>query len=531
MINRGVYIINTLGILSLIAAIFYLWLGFFGFYLYSRGRLNRLFLGISLCLAVWSFGYGFFYSAPDEASAWFWFRLSSPGWVLLPAFLLLFGLEVAGRLKYMKNYAVLFVFMWPALELYKALTGVLTAEGFKQEIWGNVEIISFANQWHWLHVAYYITYVGIMFFFICRWGKKSPLRREKMQSLLIIIFGFFILISGMITNLILPALNGSSPGVAHFFGVIWAAGFLYAVARYRFMRFDYSQILENVLAHVNDMVLILGYDFRLLKINQKAEKLLGIDASRIKELYFWDLVENGEGLRKNLQKIKKQSYLYMPVVFKTGGRRKIITRTFCTAIKDDFGDIIVITVVSQDIRLISRLRQEVKMRRNKEKELKYLSMHDPLTGLYNRAYFMELMRDIEENKKVKIGLIVCDLDGLKEINDRFGHLMGDEFIKKAAEVLKSCVRSQDKVMRIGGDEFAAVLMDIDEGMLKETTARIKEAFSCMNLAIGEACVPGISAGYAYREDVSTTVDELFRLADSRMYEDKYSNRNKGEQIC
>ncbi|SHG68993.1 PAS domain S-box-containing protein/diguanylate cyclase (GGDEF) domain-containing protein [Thermosyntropha lipolytica DSM 11003] len=521
--------INTLGILSLLAAMFYLWLGIFGFYLYTQGRINKLFLGISLCLAWWSFAYGFFYAAPDKTAAWFWFRLSSPGWILLPAFLLLFGLEVARKLKLMKKYIIGLIFLWPAIELYRAITGVLTAEDFGFKPYGTVEVISLTNPWYWLHMLYYILYVGLMFLIIYRWGRRSPLKREKMQSLLIILFGLVILLSGIFTNLVMPALSRGFLGVAHFFGIVWAAGFLYAVARYRFMRFDYKQILENVLANINDVVFILGYDLRILQVNYRAEKLLGLSREDINGTPFGDWLEKEEDKERLFTRITERSFLHMPLTLVGKGGRRIITRSFINAIKDDFGDIIVITVVSQDIRLITRLRREIKIRREKEKELKYLSFHDPLTGLFNRTYFVEWMRKLDEEKKTRVGLIICDLDGLKEINDRLGHLKGDEYIKRAADVLRRCVREKDEVMRIGGDEFAVLLFDVDEEVVRKVALRIREVFACEGKEMGDVCAAGISAGYAYRSDADISAEELFRQADLNMYEDKYKKEVRSDR--
>lgn len=519
--------INTLGILSLLCCIFYLALGFFGFNLYPKAKLNKLFLGINLCLAIWSFGYAFFYSANDTGSAWFWLRISSPGWIFLPVFLLLFGLEIAGILKDMPKWKVGLLFVWPSIEFYKVLSGVLTAESFIFKPYGTVAVISFYNPWYWLHVFYYTLYIGAMFFLLYRWGKKSSLKREKMQALLLISFGFFILVSGMITNLVLPAVNGNSPGFAHFFGIIWAAGFFYAVTKYRFMRFDYSLLLENVIAHVNDMVFLLGPDFKIIKVNHKGEELLGRKGEQLDSCYFWELVEQKDEVKDDLARLKKTSRLYRRVIFLDARGRKILTRSFYTAIKDNFGDIIVVTVVSQDIRLIRRLREEVKERRSREKELRYLSLHDPLTGVYNRTYFMERMQKLDEDKTLKAGLVICDLDGLKEINDKWGHLKGDEFIIKAAHVLEKCVREEDKVMRIGGDEFAILMLDIDKEVVKKVANRIKETFACEgSLSDGDICAPGISVGYAWRGDGIMPAEELFRLADSNMYADKYENKKE-----
>ena len=94
------------------------------------------------------------------------------------------------------------------------------------------------------------------------------------------------------------------------------------------------------------------------------------------------------------------------------------------------------------------------MRRRAEEELRYVSYHDPLTGLHNRAYFEEEMRRLEGSRFYPITIVSTDLNGLKVINDSMGHERGDEFIADYAHVLKASFRTSDVVARLGGDEFA-----------------------------------------------------------------------------
>ena len=106
--------------------------------------------------------------------------------------------------------------------------------------------------------------------------------------------------------------------------------------------------------------------------------------------------------------------------------------------------------VNSIVALISDISEQKK----REKQLEYLSLHDALTGIYNRAYFEREMKRLEKGRHKNIGMIICDLDGLKLYNDSMGHSVGDILLKAAAQAIKSCFRESDVVARIGGDEFA-----------------------------------------------------------------------------
>ena len=97
----------------------------------------------------------------------------------------------------------------------------------------------------------------------------------------------------------------------------------------------------------------------------------------------------------------------------------------------------------------------------REQELEHLSTHDSLTGVNNRAYFENELRRLRLGRRYPVSLIVLDVDGLKAINDRHGHPVGDEILRQTAQILQRACRSDDVVARIGGDEFCILLMHAD----------------------------------------------------------------------
>ena len=146
-------------------------------------------------------------------------------------------------------------------------------------------------------------------------------------------------------------------------------------------------------------------------------------------------------------------------------------------------------------------------------ELRFLADHDPLTRLLNRRAFIERL-DGEVGRARRygrsFGLVLCDLDGFKELNDRHGHLAGDEALQRFGQTLTASLRSGDEAFRIGGDEFALMLTEASEDDARAVVDRINAQPEGLRASFGVASCPEHAA------DAQT----LFRLADEALYEAK-----------
>ena len=163
---------------------------------------------------------------------------------------------------------------------------------------------------------------------------------------------------------------------------------------------------------------------------------------------------------------------------------------------------------------------DVTARWETEQRLTYISFHDALTGVYNRAYFEEELHRLEHRRSGSVAIAIVDVDGLKRVNDTWGHSKGDELLVKAAQILRQAVRTEDVVARIGGDEFAIILKNTAESVLELIFQRLRQALEQEKLKPEELAPLSLSFGYAFTSKPEISAVELYKTADNRMYQAK-----------
>jgi len=152
-----------------------------------------------------------------------------------------------------------------------------------------------------------------------------------------------------------------------------------------------------------------------------------------------------------------------------------------------------------------------------QERIEYLSYHDQLTGLYNRRFFEEELNRLDVGRNLPLCIIMADVNGLKLINDSFGHKIGDQLLVKVAEVLKQTCRADEIISRIGGDEFVILLPRMKPDQAEDLIKRIKivsdkETIASVNLSISF----GWEAKWKQEEDIQ----EIFNKAENSMYKKK-----------
>lgn len=173
--------------------------------------------------------------------------------------------------------------------------------------------------------------------------------------------------------------------------------------------------------------------------------------------------------------------------------------------------------------LISHTREALKRIRT-EKRLKYLSFHDSLTGLYNRSFFEEELKRLDTQRLLPLSIIVVDVNGLKLVNDNFGHRRGDNLLQQVAGILKQSCRREDIIARCGGDEFTILLPSTSYDAAQIICHRIKD--ECKKDRSNLIPIPitmalGVDTKTAPKQDLF----QILNRAEDRMYEDKFQERS------
>ena len=179
-------------------------------------------------------------------------------------------------------------------------------------------------------------------------------------------------------------------------------------------------------------------------------------------------------------------------------------------------------------KLILHVGQDITNLKETEEKLRFISIHDQLTGLYNRLYFEEEMSRLERGRVFPISTIMADVDNLKIANDTYGHARGDELLKTVAGILRSSVRAEDVVARIGGDEFAALLPGTDETTAEKIIGRIVEKIDAHNTWNTQLKV-SVSIG-VQTSGRNESLTEALHKADEKMYSQKQQKRRQRKPV-
>lgn len=163
------------------------------------------------------------------------------------------------------------------------------------------------------------------------------------------------------------------------------------------------------------------------------------------------------------------------------------------------------------------ISRNITRRKQYQHRIEYLSYHDQLTGLYNRRFFEEELARLDVPRNLPLCIIMADVNGLKLINDSFGHRMGDELLTKVAQIMKNACRADELIFRVGGDEFVILLPDFSEEYAEVLIARIKAA--CDKETVGAVGI-SVSYGWEAKRVPEEDVYEVFNRAEDHMYKKK-----------
>lgn len=266
-----------------------------------------------------------------------------------------------------------------------------------------------------------------------------------------------------------------------------------------------------------EAIAIIGMDEKIISLNKSFQNLFQYN---IKEVVGKDI--------KNLIVPKEIESLPLDT-FDSQNDEKVVKVESIRRKKDESlinVSILRYPVIYENVRTgVFAIYTDISERIDFEEKLRFASMYDSLTGVYNRSYFESYINKLERDNVPNIGVVMCDLDGLKFINDTLGHGFGDKMLINAAEILKMCCDKEHITVRVGGDEFIVLVINGDTNYLEKVSSNIKYLADKYNEGYTEDNIMmSISTGIDCRYNFSKSIHDVIREADNNMYMDKLQRK-------
>jgi diguanylate cyclase (GGDEF)-like protein/PAS domain S-box-containing protein len=270
--------------------------------------------------------------------------------------------------------------------------------------------------------------------------------------------------------------------------------------------------LRALLNAVTESLLLLDKDGTVLAANETFAKRMRVGLDSIIGSNYYDLLP-ADTVRERRKQTENVIRNAKPVRFEDTRNKRYIDQVIYPICDED-----------GEVERLAFFGADITRRREMERELEALALTDQLTGLYNRRGFFTLAtRELRRAQRSNNSMLLffADLDGLKAINDQFGHEEGDRALMAAAKILMQTFRTSDIVSRIGGDEFAILVVDADEDLMEKLLLRLYRLINNLNMRKIHKSKLAISIGHTIYNPLNPlSLDELISNADQRMYKMK-----------
>lgn len=286
---------------------------------------------------------------------------------------------------------------------------------------------------------------------------------------------------------------------------------------------------RSLFDQTHDSIFLISLEGRIMTANQRGQELLGYSLKELERMNVDQIsieLEESQGVMQRLQAGEKIPLFERQFRRKDG--RIIHVEIRADLVRDDQGKPL----------YIQSLTRDVTERKQKEAKIQFMSFRDSLTGLYNRRYLEEEMERLDQSRQLPICLIMADLNGLKQANDFYGHAVGDQMLKKSAQVFREACRKEDIIARWGGDEFVIFLPSTTEEEGYTICNRIQRIASEKTqpdennqVAAQENLPISMALGLAVKTHFSQSLPDLLIQAENHMYEQKPHERRTGTSVA
>lgn len=503
-----------LKILSLYLFIAVLFLSFLFVYSFVRGKSNhaRAMGLLSLCLQIYLLGYLLELNSFQLTEMIFWNQIQYFGIPFFPALWLVISLLYTGRDNYLRGYRIILIFLIPITTFFVRLTN-----DFHFLYYSNVEFRTVGEftamyltkgPWYLVQMIYvFITLVLCTYFYFKRYRNSSG--NEKMQFSLLLYASVLPYVA-----LILVFVNWGGTGIDYTAVILPPCILLINLALTKYNFLDIKELArERVFEDSSLGFVILNRQHRVVDYNHQSKKLFKLLNIQLKD--------------SNIKNLLKDHLDLLECILNTS--QQIVHR-------DDSNQEKYISIYTQEImNQDERIGQLITLEDVTEKErLRYrlleMANTDVLSGLYNRRKFRESAEEIilrAQRYNQVFSLLMMDIDFFKRVNDAYGHAAGDQVIKEFSELLRKNFRTSDIIGRMGGEEFAVILINCDKFVAYEKAEQFRMSVESYPIQlIDQTIYINVSIGVSEFNDQFNSIDSIINQADDALYQAKEQGRNR-----
>ena len=474
--------------------------------------LNVFTILVCACLGLWSFCDAFFVVSQSKQEAWFWHHLSAICFSLYGGVTSYYFLIMSGFYKKLNTICRQIIY-WSLPALLMLHNVFANSTSLAQDIYqgdsglGWTIKINFSSLMTILYFLYLFVYLGGAFGYLLMWAHKEKDREEK-----ILAYGFIILnvicVSICVINYIFIPCTTSFPPIIAIGSLTFLAGYWFILREYDLLHVELALNPKIIFDSCLDAMIITNIKLVVLYGNQEAEKLLGVNCAKQISLSDY-LTEDSVNTLSEFVKTKSCRLQNIDLHMQNG------TKLLCTISRSN--------TYSKKVPIIIISLHDITQLKEMQEKLEYMAHYDELTGLPNRRVLAQYQKKLEiryyeEHKDFQ--LLFLDLDNFKQINDTFGHQLGDKVIQSVGFAIKTVLDDDDVAVRLSGDEFV-VIHPLNENE-KKTKIRDKLVECITNIKLKE--LPddfkiSTSIGYSCFSE-TRNMKHLMKEADQYMYENK-----------
>lgn len=507
-----------------------------------KAHANRCFFALIVSVVIWSAGLALATSAGDAETCEIWRRVSALGWGSFYSIILHFILIITGKRKLLNKWWFYILLYFPAAVTILAFavpSGInpMPYQLHRTEFgWSN---IAANNIWDFIFYLYYIGYTITVLVLVLRWGQKSSEKNIKTQARIIFLSFVSALVLATITDVLLSSLAVKLPQMAPIIMLIPITAIYHTITKYGFI---VSEPIKNSAKYLNLIFCIILYIVITFLLSLLSRENVTIKRINIEPAALRGVLTNFQMFISVYLVIKEDKPGYAAAIL-LNAYSIILATIFAIAnastvpipgIMTYLGSFLVIVLIigykKKTAFHIKKIEEQSQNLLESEKKLHRMAFYDSLTGLPNKALFINRLDQAifaAQRNASLIGVMYIDLDSFKSVNDTMGHTIGDLVLINISKRLSSCLRKEDTISRFAGDEFLIQVANIKKvENLYRISDKIMNVFkNVIRVNNNEFFITpsiGVSVYPVDGEDSET----LIKNADIAMYAAKSNGKNQ-----